>query len=143
MTYQVIKAGIIKVLSKVKDIDIFFEMNEDVDACEEYYFVKILPVISKKVSKDANEKVYLVDIRYYHKDFNYLKYIVMAENIDEAIKPNIEFEDFWSDTNEVDINISGEEVHIRFKVALTYVVEKEEEGEKMLKLESVLESEEK
>ncbi len=143
MTYQVIKAGIIKVLSEVKDIDIFFEMNEDVDACEEYFFVKIMPVISDSLSKDVIKKVYLIDVRYYHKDFNYLKYMVMAEKVDEAIKPNIEFESFYSDTGEVDINVSGDEAHIRFKVALTYVVEKEEKREKMLKLESVLESEEK
>ncbi len=141
MRYELIKDGIKNMLRKFEDVDLFFEHNEDVDSSNEYFFVKIMPVISDSISQDVISKEYLIDIRYYHKDFNYLKYMVMAEKVDELIKQGICFGEFYSTCGMVEINISSDEVHIIFKVGITYVVEKEEEGEKMLKLESVLESE--
>ncbi len=136
--YEDLKAGIIDVLSRIKDIDIFFEMNEDTLKTPEYFFVMIKPVINESLSKGAHKKVYLVDIRYYSEDWNHLKYMVMGEKLDEAIRPVLKFGDFNASINDTDINVVDEELHVRFKVGVIYKLKEESTAKLMRELETVV-----
>ncbi len=133
--YEEVKDGLIRVLSKVKDIDIFFEPNEDIDEAAEYFFVMLKPIMTENLGKDVVGKSYLIDIRYYLSNWNYLKYMAMAEIIEASIRPVISCKDFSLYVNETEVTIVDKELHVRFSVDITYKEESVDTEEKMEKLD--------
>ncbi len=120
MTYEKVKTGIIKILSKVKDIDIFFTKNEDSEVVKEYFYVTIKPIINESMGSNVHKKIFFIDIMYSLDTYSYLKYIAMAERIDKYVRPYIDFGDICPSVFDTKMKIVDENLHFTFSFEVIY-----------------------
>lgn len=132
--YQEIKRGIIKVLQEIKDIDIIFIKNEDVEEVGEYFYVIVKPIEKRTDSLNLCTQSYLIDILYDKKDAIYHELMEMAERIDCHFRPILEFETFSVIVN-AQMQVIDMILHYSFHFSITYEVRKEKTEEMMGQIE--------
>lgn len=132
--YQEIKRGIIKVLQEIKDIDIIFIKNEDVEQVSEYFFPIIRAIEKRTESINLYTESFFVDILYDKKDATYHELMDMAQKIDEHFRPVMEFESF-SIVVQAQIQVIEMILHYSFHFSITYEVRKEKTEEMMGEIE--------
>ncbi|MBS9782648.1 MAG: hypothetical protein KGV43_02460 [Arcobacter sp.] len=133
--YEEIKKGLIEALKKVKNIDVIFIYNEDVEEVSEYFYVVIKPISRKTESINLESASYLIDIMYDNKNLNDGSAIKMSEKIDEVFRPTLYFDTFSVLIDEANINVVDNMLHYTFSINSTYEVRKESKEDYMKKLE--------
>ncbi|MDO4772991.1 MAG: hypothetical protein Q4A72_05485 [Bacillota bacterium] len=88
--YEEIKKSLIATLKKIKDIDIFFERNEDTEVSGEYFLVLIKDAGIASESVNLQRYSCLIDIIYDAPAFSNHKYMLMAEAMDKVFGEALE-----------------------------------------------------
>lgn len=127
--YEIIKKSLIETLKRVKEIDVFFERNEDVENSSEYFFVSIKEFSIVSESVNLQRCSCLIDIIYDIQNFSNQKYMLFACEMDKHFANAFEKEASTAFSFERSISIVDGLLHYTFPFSKTYEmrpVEKEE-----------------
>lgn len=122
--------------------DVFYEemskADEDGRDIENYFFVDIIPVGNSTMSEYHTKRNVLIDIACHTKEEQNAEYLIMADTIDEKIRPVFRFEDRAITITEASSRVVDKVLHYTFNINFVDSVEEPEQSPFMDELNATI-----